>query len=226
MGVLQFGRKLRALCLTRKTKWAKIIKGVSYLTRSNVVLHASIGAKNGLSYRRARIIGAATVHTVPAHPVFEQLSQQGASSPFTHFRFHTKRHGKLLVFKTGNIIRAGKSTHADAYNALIIFMRWVRTLVPGLAAMWPCAVSLPNSVWTGQFLAPISAGLKQHPRATYSDRFPGISYRLKTNTTVTPEIFLKASKWILPGTKTACDVFDALDELVDLHATLGKSVSV
>jgi len=208
------------MCLNRRADWAKITKGVSRLTRSNVVLHASIGAKGGHSYRRARVLGVATICTIPPHPVFEQLSQQGAASPFTHFRFHTNRHGKLLVFKTGNLIRAGKSTHADAYNALVVFMRWVRTLLPGLAAMWPCAVSLPNSVWTGQFATPISHALKQHPRATYSDRFPGISYRLVTPSSVTPEIFLKASKWILPGAKTAEDVFNALVELVDLHAEL------
>ena len=191
-------------------------------------MHASMGGSTGQMLRRAKIIGCLPVSKIPSHPIFEQLSQQNPDSSFTHHRFSTKSHGKLLAFSTGNIIRAGKSTHADAFHALLAFLRWCRALNPKLHGMWPMAVSMPNSVWSGQFNTSIDRCVLDHSVATHSDRFPGISLNFQnTNITskITPELFLKESKWIVPGVKDIVSLFNIVQELTTLHvncATRGQ----
>jgi hypothetical protein len=156
---------------------------------------------------------------MPQLPVFLQLSAEEPESPFSHMRFNTTNHGKLLVFSTGNVIRAGKYTHCDAVGCLLAFFRWARGQDSVLNAMWPAAISTPNAVLTGQFVSPINPSFKHHAKATCSNRFPGISVQLPEQAggdRVTPELFLKDSKWILPGVRSAPGAFNALAELVDI----------
>ena len=153
---------------------------------------------------------------MPALPTLKQLSAEEPESPFSHMRFNTKSHGKLLVFATGNVIRAGKYTHTDAVSCLLAFVRWAREQSPELCLFWPAAISMPNSVLTGQFSTPVSKLLGEHNAATSSNRFPGISIRLPDTmiSKITPEVFLKDSKWILPGVRCAKGAFDAIAHLI------------
>jgi TATA-box binding protein (TBP) (component of TFIID and TFIIIB) len=219
---------LRRLADSRPAAWRCIKARIKYLKSANVVLHASSGAGPGAAVRRARLTGTPAVARIPNHPIFAQLSQQAAGSPFTHLRFNTVAHGKLLVFSSGNIIRAGKSTHADALYAVLAFTRWCRALHPALHGMWPAGVNMPNSVWSGQYTTPIDNAILQHGQATYSDRFPGISISLdRTNLSskITPELFLKSSKWILPGVKDIESLFESAAQLAALHESVAADAA-
>ena len=161
---------------------------------------------------------------MPQLPVFQQLSAEEPESPFSHMRFNTVAHGKLLVFATGNIIRAGKHTHADAVACLLAFFKWARGQSAGLHSLWPSAVGMPNAVLTGQFATPIGDAVASRDDAMSTNRFPGISLQIPSyrGENITPEIFLKASKWILPGARTAPGVFAALNSLCDVYDTTPK----
>lgn len=154
---------------------------------------------------------------MPKLPVFKQLSAENPDSPFSHMRFHTVDHGKMLVFGSGNIIRAGKYTHADAICCLLAFFRWARAQMPTMTTLWPGAISMPNSVLTGQFTTKLDASIKTNAAATSSLRFPGISIALKNCTdNITPELFTKDAKWILPGVKQAPGAFEACCAMTEL----------
>lgn len=215
---------LKKLTAQHPGRWSAIRAQIKYLKSANVVLHASAGSSPGAAVRRSRVTGVPVVGKLPNHPLFAQLAQQETASPFTHLRFNTVAHGKLLAFNSGNVIRAGKHTHGDAYQAVLAFSRWCRKLHPHLHGMWPSAISMPNSVWSAQYTANIPHAVKHHSQATYSDRFPGISISLdrgELTSKITPELFLKDSKWILPGVRDIASLYAAAGQM----ATLASSVS-
>lgn len=207
----------------RPSEWSRVKQHVKYLKRANVVLHSSCQSTPRL-LARAKLMGAPAVEEMPQLPVFQQLSAEEPESPFSHMRFNTVAHGKLLVFATGNIIRAGKYTHADAVACLMAFFKWSRTQSTKLHSLWPSAIGMPNAVLTGQFTTPIDPAVVGHNTAMSTNRFPGISVKIpqRDGENITPEIFLKASKWILPGSRTAAGVFSATLALCDLHASVAK----
>lgn len=211
---------LKRLSRKHPAAWSNIKARIKFLQSANVVMHASISASCAASVRRARSLSTPAVTRIPDHPLFAQLSQQEPTASFTHLRFNTSNHGKILVFSSGNIIRAGKSTHADAVHSNVAFMRWCRTVHPALHGLWPTGISMPNSVWNGQYTTPIDSSVLQNGQATYSDRFPGISIALDNadiTSAITPELFLKDSKWIMPGVKDIPSLFSAAAQLASLH---------
>jgi len=221
--VLHFTRSWLTVQSQQPAAWKRIRQRVKYLKRANVVLHSSCQPTPRL-LARARVLGSPPIERMPELPVFQQLSAEEPESPFSHMRFNTVSHGKLLVFATGNIIRAGKYTHADAVACLLAFFKWARGQSAELHSLWPSAVGLPNAVLTGQFTEPIDKSVAARDDAMSTNRFPGISMRIPTycGENITPEIFLKASKWILPGARTAPGVFAALKSLCDIYDDSGK----
>lgn len=226
--LLQPAASLKTLAAQRPDRWSAIKARIKYLKSANVVLHASAGPPPGAAVRRSRVTGVPVVSKLPNHPLFAQLAQQEAASPFTHLRFNTVAHGKLLAFSSGNVIRAGKHTHGDAYQAVLAFSRWCRRLHPHLHGMWPSAISMPNSVWSAQYTTETPHAIKHHAQATYSDRFPGISIsldRAELSSKITPELFLKDSKWILPGVRDIASLYAAAAQMAALQGSVGTDSS-
>jgi hypothetical protein len=217
---LHFTRSWLYIRSQNRSKWENVKQRVKYLKRANVVLHSSCQPVPRM-LARAKILGTPLTEQMPELPVFQQLSAEEPESPFSHMRFNTVSHGKLLVFSTGNIIRAGKYTHADAVACLLAFFKWARGQATELHSLWPSAIGMPNAVLTGQFNTPMLSTIKHHATAMSTDRFPGISIQIPSycGENITPEIFLKASKWILPGARTPAGVFAAVVHLCELHKT-------
>ena len=89
--------------------------------------------------------------------------------------------------------RAGKATHADAFRAIIFFLRWSNE------PEWPVLLDCNNMVVNGQFVNPIPESIKNNPRlASHSSKYPGIALNFE-DTRCTPEIYTKRSTFIIPG---------------------------
>lgn len=165
------------------------------------------------------ILGCSWPSTLDDHPAMMATRADRYGSPFSHYRFQTKRHGKLLAFRTCNVIRAGKYTHGDACTAAVAFQRWMHHTTDRAAHPWITAVSTPNTVLTGQLRRPVSNTLRTHWSATHTPKFPGIAITVPGVPGVTPEVFTKAGKFIVPGVRTTADLHTALAHVAMLQAT-------
>ena len=170
------------------------------ITRSNTVLHANL-SPSPREVHVATLLGSPQPFSrMMEHPRLRLISAPEASSPFSHRKFTTRAHGRLLFFSTGNVIRAGKHTHGDAVRSVLAFVVWAGKVCGSL--LWPTSISCPNTVCSSQYTAPISPAIRNHWRASYSPRFPGISFTFPDAPGVTTELFLKQSKWIAPGVQS------------------------
>ena len=135
-------------------------------------------------------------------------------SPFCHTKLTTALGGKVLVFPTGNFIRAGKHTHADAVLGILDLMHWVG----GSGRMqWPTAFSVPNTVLSGKYATPISEAVRGHWRAVYTKKFPGIALTFDSLPGTTIELFLPKGKFIVPGCSSGTFINRVVDEMSTLH---------
>ena len=157
---------------------------------------------------------------LPAQGKMQMVAANEPNSPFSHLRLHTRRHGKMLVFSTGNIIRAGKHTHADAAWAVLAMRRWAMKGDSHHALLWPTAMSAPNAVCNGQLSEPMPQSIYTHWRATHTDKFPGIALEFASAPGITAEFFMKEHKFILPGVTNADNLVNALVGFVELHTEL------
>lgn len=144
------------------------------------------------------------------------LATNDPRSPFSHKRYTLKNHGKLLIFRTGDIIRAGKHTHGDAVTALYAFVRWA-SQGTSASISWPTTVSVPNTVCNAAYTTAINSAVKDHYRATHTPKFPGIALTWKALEGVTVELFLKRNNWIAPGIASPEMLMTAADLMNTLH---------
>lgn len=190
---------------------------VAYVKRANVVLHGTF-AEVPRSVHTATLLGCRPdASRLPKRRKLTMLAANEPLSPFSHLRLHTKRHGKLLIFSTGNVIRAGRYTHADAAWAVLALSRWAMRGDGYHALLWPTAMSAPNAVCSGQFSAPMPAAIYDHWRATHTSKFPGIAITFADAPGITAELFMKAYKFIVPGVRSADALALAIAGFAELH---------
>lgn len=162
-----------------------------------------------------RAVGRTWPLALPHSPLLMALRADATGSPFAHFRFQTTKHGKLLAFRTGNTIRAGKSTHGDAALAAMCFQWWLHKTTMQ-APPWPSGISCPNTVFTGQLKQTVSDEVRNDWTATSSPKFPGIALAVPDGDGCTPELFLKQGKFICPGVTTVPSLSKALNHITAL----------
>lgn len=189
---------------------------LKFLRRSNVVIHVSL-KQTTQCMRRDTLIGK-PAPDIAANPRMLMASSRETGSPFCHDRVTTPL-GKILVFSTGNMIRAGKHTHSDAIYSIMSFLHWVRGSKGRMR--WPLAMSTPNTVMTGMYTMPIHSAIKKHWMAVHTSKFPGIALSPKSLDGMTIELFLAQSKFIVPGVKMPA----ILDTVVKLMNTLHEEAN-
>jgi len=182
------------------------------LERSNVVMH-STAEQTPRRQLLSQIVGKNFEPSIKGISAAKALRCDSASSPFSHFRFKTNC-GKILAFKTGNVIRAGKWTHGDACAAALLFQSWMFEVSNGSVPPWPSAISTPNSVLTGQYKQQFDqAALKAAWTATETTKFPGIAITIPGCQGVTPQLFFLKNKFIIPGPRSCGQIVAALNHI-------------
>lgn len=192
----------------------------------NVVMHATTEIMHTLRYRAQRrvqygesmapLCGIRQAQTRIAN-VLSVYSSSDPDSPFEHMRINAGRDGKILIFaKRNNIIRAGKHTPADAFNAVVKFFSWSQCN----KGRWHTGIAAPNAVVMGQFKYPLGEDIRTSPYVTFSDKFPGYTIntagayaaftqqRVLQTTCCIPEVY-RSGKYIIPGIKTRQDLWMA-----------------
>ena len=175
--------------------------------RSNVVSHSTYA-----SPRRARvgvIYGRRQKTELSNTAALARVSQIKAGARTVHFRLSgyppERNDGKMLIFRSGNMIRAGKHSHADALRCLFATNQYIRRLCK-LPHVWHTGIDHPNMVLSGKLHRPPGEGFKSHYLCTSSPKFPGVA--VKTGAGTTPEVYCKSGTYIIPGTTTIAS-FDA-----------------
>ena len=209
--------------LISKELHPKVARTFKSLRQANVVLHCDLNP-GPRAQHLAALFGRDLPTSVPNSEEMQLISCPAKpQTAFAHWKIKTTA-GTVLVFNSWHIIRSGGSSHACAITSLLQFVNFLRRrhkTTHGL--IWPSAACIPNSVYAGQFNNQVSESFKNAPCATYTTKFPGIAVDLSIPEKVTPELFLKASKFILPGVKTASTLSAALSALEKL--TAGHTVS-
>ena len=191
-----------------------------FLRRSNVVIHASL-KQTEQCISRDTLIGK-PAPSINTNPRMQMASSRETGSPFCHNRVTTAM-GKILVFSTGNMIRAGRHTHGDAIYSIMSFLRWVAG--PTGRMRWPLAMSTPNTVLTGMYDVPIDPAIKKHWMAVFTSKFPGIALSPKSLDGMTIELFLSQSKFIIPGVKDPVVLPRVVELMNTLHAEAAELAS-
>lgn len=191
---------------------------LSFLERSNVVIHATVRSSGGRSVIRDTLASRCERGGFFRAPRFAMATSTELNSPFCHTKLTTKL-GKVLVFPTGNFIRAGKHTHADAVWAILYLMQWVAA---GEHMQWPTAFSVPNTVLTGGYETPISENVRKHWRAVFTSKFPGIALSFDSLPGTTIELFLSKGRFIVPGCSSGDFIAKVVREMARLHEEAAK----
>lgn len=192
-------------------------KHVEYCERSNVVSHSTYMSPR-LSFR-GRVYGRRSRPAIVNSSCLSRHSQIKSGVDACHYRlsgFPPERNdGKLLIFQSGNAIRAGKHSHEDALRCMFMFNKWVRKTC-GMHHEWHTAIDTPNMVLSGRFKTKLSPRFKEHWRCNYSSKFPGVA--VKTGSCTTPEVYPKSGAFIIPGTMNVESVeyaLRAMNEAID-----------
>jgi hypothetical protein len=198
-----------------------INRHIKYITRSNTVIHARLNhERNARAVHVATLLGSVqSFETLKNHDGVQAASAPEDASPFSHRKFCTARHGRLLLFRTGNLIRAGKYTHGDAITSVLSFVMWANR--KSGTVVWPATLSCPNTVCSSEYTSAMPEKVKQHWRASWSTRFPGISFTFPKAVGVTTELFLNKSNFIAPGVRSP----EMLVEVAHGMANLYKEVT-
>lgn len=220
---LMFSRSWANIIEKRKIKLPEI----KNITRVNVVMHVCTENNFKRSYLRygfgCRGKPTDKIQNAPTRSgqKLGQYSSSDLDSPFEHLRFNAEKSGKILVFHNKrNIIRAGKSTHADAFHSVLKFMDWSQCNKQD----WYTGIATPNSVVSGEYHFPITDKFRASPHVSFSDKFPGISVNVahalatsdnKDSTCCTPEVY-RSGKFIVPGIKIPTDLVSSCIVLNDL----------
>lgn len=213
---LRYASRFRA-ALSKHARRALIEKRIRSITRSNTVIHARLEHRdNPRAVHVATLLGS--VHR------YQQLTSNKAvllasapedASPFSHRKFCTTNHGRLLVFRTGNVIRAGKHTHGDAITSVLSFVMWANR--QSGTVVWPATLSCPNTVCSCEYAEAMPEAVRQHWKASWSTRFPGISFTFPKAEGVTTELFLNKSNFIAPGVRSPEMLVDVAEGMAALH---------
>jgi len=208
-----FSRDCRAMLIAMPQRLKKKIKTFS---AKNVVSHSTY-VSSRFAANRSTIYGKKlpTKFSYSNALLAHGLMKNGVSC--MHFRVNTtpihKNRGKFLVFKSSNMIRAGKHTHADAMHNIVHFNRWIHT-ASDKPYNWHTAMSAPNMVISGSLTDTLPEHVKHHWRATHTSKFPGIAIR--TDGTCTPELYA-SGMFIIPGVTSVESLRHALiaiDEVI------------
>lgn len=179
---------------------------------TNVVLLATLPRGVHASSRHSSVYRGSSPAAISTSTALAAFSHEPPRSAATHYRVavsHGPAEGKYLVFGTGNIIRAGKHTHADAVSKtarLIVALKQSKVLHPNV---YPAVMSCPNTVITGKFDGKIDqAKLEADWRVNSSKRFPGRSVSIK-GSKIVPEIYASDGRFIMPGVASPTQLLEA-----------------
>jgi len=177
-------------------------KQIQSQVMTNVVLLATLPRAQHAAAKHSAVYRGSAPNSIATSARLATWSHEPPRTAATHYRIAVsgpKAAGKYLVFGTGNIIRAGKHTHADAVAstaALIKVLRHEEVLHP---AVYPAVMSCPNTVVTGKFIDPVDQDrLEADWRVNSSKRFPGRSVSIK-DSRIVPEIYASDGRFIMPG---------------------------
>ncbi|WP_341246944.1 hypothetical protein [Nereida ignava] len=172
--------------------------------RQNVVLHVCFEDNPYKTLFRQKLLQPTT------NAALAGCSNSDPDSPFRHHKYDLGDDGKVLQFqRKRNLIRAGKSTHADAVRSTLLFLRWAS---PG---QWPARMTSPNMVASGRFAHPLPEATKALPCATWSAKFPGVALK-PPNSKCTPEVYLKQGTYIIPGVTSPESLSVCLQQVSDM----------
>ena len=190
---------------------------IEYLTRTNVVLHASSNAnhkKRGPVSSRllgmSRVCGKNVGRLLSTIRDVAIVNCDDRSARFAHYRVNTVKDGKILVFGTGNVIRAGGCTHADSVLSVIKFATWIQMRTAEKVIFHYSRIHTPNMVLTGKYT---NGRTPDHMvngwRCTKTSKFPGIAIITPYNST--PEVYTGSGKFIIPGVVSVMQLNNVLD---------------
>lgn len=223
MSEARLARRPQLLYARRFKRVAFDAPKIKFLRRANVVLHA-VSAFTPRLLHTAAMCGSPLDTDLANSTQAQLLATRDPRSPFSHKRYTLKRHGKLLIFRTGNMIRAGKHTHGDAVTALYSFTRWA-SQGTSAARSWPTTVSVPNTVCNAAYTVRINPAVQDHFRATHTSKFPGIALTWEALEGVTVELFLKRNNWIAPGIASPEMLATAAKLMDELHTEVERDQS-
>ena len=179
---------------------------------TNVVLLATLPRAPHACSRHSAVYRGSSAAEIKTSATLAAFSHEPPRTAATHYRIAVAdgpAEGKYLVFGTGNIIRAGKHTHADAVAKtarLIAELKRGKILDPGV---YPAVMSCPNTVITGKFSGAINQDrLESDWRVNSSKRFPGRSVSIK-DSKIVPEIYASDGRFIMPGVSSPAQLLAA-----------------
>lgn len=188
--------------------------GICVLRRENAVMHVKMrGSAFKRGIRRLLSLGKGAAR-------YDALSSADAKSPFEHNKFRCGPHGTMMQFKKNQkMTRAGRSTAADSFLAVVMFLRWTKD------PDWPIWFDTNNIVLSGQFAEEIPKSIVESQRlVNHSSKYPGISLNFE-GTRCTPELYTKRSTFIVPGVTTPATLTDCvaqMKKLMDKHRRLDR----
>jgi TATA-box binding protein (TBP) (component of TFIID and TFIIIB) len=190
----------------------------TYLERSNIVHHTTCRPTKLLYFKRAALFRGCAPVGLPTKPCLSMANLEPTKGRRSHYRIRTVADGKFLIFGTGNIILAGRKSHADA---CLSATRMIRTL-SATHRVFPVIHSSPNAVITGRLKFKVAESIKHSLFANFSNKFPGIALTIATPR-VTPELYIKRGMVIIPGITTSASLCQAVREIKEIiapHQTL------
>jgi len=198
--------------------------GFKFLDRSNVVHHMSFVLPPYARSLRSALYRSHPPSVLRTCAPLAAANLEKTTGAFAHLRIRTQKNGKFLIFGTGNVILAGRRTHA---SACVSSMRMALTLSTHCAKssnLWPAVHEAPNSVVTGQLIHRVDDAIKQDSvRVNHSPKFPGIALSVKQNG-ITPELYLRRCMIIIPGVTRAKQLSDAVACIADIVAPFTTSI--
>lgn len=206
--LLMFTRDFKRAVSKSKVKFNQIQSQIM----TNVVLLATLPRSANSCRRQAAVYRGSSPPSIATSASLSAFSHEPPRTNATHYRISVSSGpaaGKYLVFGTGNIIRAGKHTHADAVAKtarLILELRNGGVLSP---RVYPAVMSCPNTVVTGKFKDPVDQNLLEADwRVNSSKRFPGRSVSIK-NSKIVPELYASDGRFIMPGVASPDQLLEA-----------------
>ena len=210
-------------------RWrASIEEHLSELELVNVVLHGSAsGGEIRRRHRHNALYGACSSPSFPTCKAILPHSLASCTGPMSHYRIAAgqdassprarrgAKAGKYLVFSTGNLIRAGKSTHGHAVLSMYKLWRAFNKTAGLSQARWPSSLNGPNAVVSGAFKYMLSPAIKDDSLCTHTSKFPGIAVRTREHST--PEIYLKRSAFIVSGVTSSDQLERVFKILIALY---------
>lgn len=216
---MYFSREARGLRVPKR-----LLLNMDHFACKNVVSHVTFASHTKMA--RSRIYGKRQRAEIPQCAGLSPFTLMKDGASCNHHRVNTipgdKNYGKYLVFKSSNMIRAGKYTHAMAMSNTVKFCKWVRetTKTP---YQWHTAMSAPNMVISGKLRKVSAEKVKKHWRSTHTSKFPGIA--ISTDGPCTPELY-GSGAFIIPGVTCVGSLETALTAVDDSVGLGGEGPSL